>query len=357
MTDISKISNGTNTYDIKDATARSSILSKADDSNVVHKTGDENIAGDKTFSGTTAVTGQLQVKSNNNDVRILNHYANYTKGTAPSATQYSGVTINDKNGTEMATFYGRVNTNNINSAIMLVKNPGAGVGEGDQKIAIHYPENGTAYTEAPTPATSDNSTKIATTAFVKAQGYTSNTGTITGINMNGESKGTSGVVDLGTVLTEHQSLTNYVTTNTTQTISKTKTFTDSQIVSGASKVLKIKNTSVTRNTAPSSAVNAIYINGLDNADKNLWGIYGTWSTTKQNQVQLICYKGTSTDNTYTGIGVGYDSSGNAYTYAPTPAVSDSSTKIATTAYVNNKFKVVTSLPASPDANTIYFIKE
>lgn len=37
-------------------------------------------------------------------------------------------------------------------------------------------------------------------------GFTSNTGTITGINMNGASKGTSGVVDLGTVLTAHQDI-------------------------------------------------------------------------------------------------------------------------------------------------------
>ena len=35
---------------------------------------------------------------------------------------------------------------------------------------------------------------------------TSNTGTITGITMNGASKGTSGVVNLGTVLTEHQDI-------------------------------------------------------------------------------------------------------------------------------------------------------
>ena len=38
-------------------------------------------------------------------------------------------------------------------------------------------------------------------------GYTSNQGTITGITMNGVSKGTSGNVDLGTVLTEHQDIT------------------------------------------------------------------------------------------------------------------------------------------------------
>ena len=47
--------------------------------------------------------------------------------------------------------------------------------------------------------------KFVTSAQTKTQiegyGYTTNVGTITGINMNGESKGTSGVVDLGTVLT------------------------------------------------------------------------------------------------------------------------------------------------------------
>lgn len=39
-----------------------------------------------------------------------------------------------------------------------------------------------------------------------ATGATANTGTITGIKMNGASKGTSGVVDLGTVITAHQDI-------------------------------------------------------------------------------------------------------------------------------------------------------
>lgn len=39
-------------------------------------------------------------------------------------------------------------------------------------------------------------------AFTNDAGYTTNTGTITGITMNGTSKGTSGVVDLGTVITD-----------------------------------------------------------------------------------------------------------------------------------------------------------
>ena len=40
-----------------------------------------------------------------------------------------------------------------------------------------------------------------------------NVGTVTGITMNGASKGTSGVVNLGTVLTAHQSLAGYVPTS------------------------------------------------------------------------------------------------------------------------------------------------
>ena len=45
-----------------------------------------------------------------------------------------------------------------------------------------------------------------TSTTVSGWGFTKNSGTITGIKMNGSSKGTSGVVDLGTVLTAHQAI-------------------------------------------------------------------------------------------------------------------------------------------------------
>ena len=45
-----------------------------------------------------------------------------------------------------------------------------------------------------------------TESTVSGWGFTKNTGTITGITMNGASKGTSGVVNLGTVITEHQDI-------------------------------------------------------------------------------------------------------------------------------------------------------
>ena len=46
-----------------------------------------------------------------------------------------------------------------------------------------------------------------------------------------------------------------------------------------------------------------------------------------------------------------------YATCSTPPTSDNSTQIATTQFVNNKIKVVSTLPASPDANVFYFIPE
>lgn len=63
-------------------------------------------------------------------------------------------------------------------------------------------------------------------AFTNDAGYTTNTGTITGITMNGTSKGTSGVVDLGTVITEHQSLAGYVQDTDLATVATTGDYAD-----------------------------------------------------------------------------------------------------------------------------------
>ncbi len=65
--------------------------------------------------------------------------------------------------------------------------------------------NGTALT--PISKTVDITVPSAVTeSTVSGWGFTKNAGTITGITMNGSSKGTSGVVDLGTVITAHQDI-------------------------------------------------------------------------------------------------------------------------------------------------------
>lgn len=55
-------------------------------------------------------------------------------------------------------------------------------------------------------ATTNDIPAAVTESTVSGWGFTKNTGTITGIKMNGSSKGTSGVVDLGTVITAHQDI-------------------------------------------------------------------------------------------------------------------------------------------------------
>ena len=58
-------------------------------------------------------------------------------------------------------------------------------------------------------------------------GFTSNTGTITGITMNNASKGTSGVVDLGTVITSHAAHKLTATNGTATSTSGTITYVES----------------------------------------------------------------------------------------------------------------------------------
>ena len=65
------------------------------------------------------------------------------------------------------------------------------------------------------------------------------TGTITEIKMNGNSKGTSGTVDLGTVLTSHQSIK---TLNTNNTTSQTATASEALSGSGTINLHKVAKT-------------------------------------------------------------------------------------------------------------------
>lgn len=115
-------------------------------------------------------------------------------------------------------------------------------------------------------------------------------------------------------LTAHQSLSSCVKNNVTNNQT-------------------IKSTAITRGTAPSSA-QTFGIAFSDNNNKYIGNIYGTFATDKSTYVGLYAYKGTTTSNSdNASVRVGYDASGNAYTYAPTPATTDNSTQIATTAFV------------------------
>lgn len=126
--------------------------------------------------------------------------------------------------------------------------------------AKSFTENGTALSSKylGINATAANSAKLggtaassyATQTWVKDQGYTKNIGTVTAVKINGTSKNpTNGVVDLGTVLTSHQTVTNKAATlawNTTSTIA-TIGSTDVTVKLPANPNTDTKNTTGTTN--------------------------------------------------------------------------------------------------------------
>ena len=88
--------------------------------------------------------------------------------------------------------------------------------------------NGTNYSTASSLQTViGNIPSAVTESTVSGWGFTKNSGTITGINMNGASKGTSGVVDLGTVITSHAKHKLTTTNGTATSASGTITYVES----------------------------------------------------------------------------------------------------------------------------------
>lgn len=94
---------------------------------------------------------------------------------------------------------------NVEDAINAVGS-GGGSGEGSGEMNVQSDWN---VTDTSSDAFIKNKPTIpaeVTSTTVANWGYTKNAGTITGIKMNGVSKGTSGVVDLGTIITAHQDI-------------------------------------------------------------------------------------------------------------------------------------------------------
>lgn len=95
-------------------------------------------------------------------------------------------------GEEIATMSDLSKIPTVNNGTLTIQKNGTDV----QTFTANQSGNVTANITVPTK----------TSQLTNDSGFTTNTGTITGIKMNGSSKGTSGVVDLGTVITAHQDI-------------------------------------------------------------------------------------------------------------------------------------------------------
>lgn len=120
--------------------------------NIVHKSGAEAIPGYKCF------TGDVGKRNNNADVSVV-----------PENNTYSSFDFSDKNNKKYASVVGSTYTDGDVGAILATNRTINGV-EYHSQIHVRLDKDGKGYATAPTPAAGDNSTKIATTAFVNNKG-------------------------------------------------------------------------------------------------------------------------------------------------------------------------------------------
>lgn len=159
----------------------SSLVAETD--NAIERAGNLNIEATQTSAGATiTITNQDDEQTS---VVILNG--------EPGTTNYTELTDKPSiNGVELTgnktTSQLGINIPIVNDATLTIQKNGTNV----QTFTANSSTNKTANIEVPTKVSE----------LSNDEGYTSNVGTITGIKMNGSSKGTSGVVDLGTVITD-----------------------------------------------------------------------------------------------------------------------------------------------------------
>ena len=165
--------------------------------------------------------------------------------------------------------------------------------------------------------------------------------------------------ELSTVQNSIPNDNNMVHRSGDETIADTKTFEGTINSKGG---VNFVNSTITKGTNPSSSQYwAFRFN--DKTNSSTWSatrlgvIEGCLDTSGNTSLYFGTYKNEASSTASALLKVGYNLTSGAYAQAPTPAVSSNGTNIATTAYINAKFKKVSALPSSPDANTYYFIPE
>lgn len=275
-----------------------------------------SLTGNETIGGVKSFTSDMYIYNNNPFLYLKQ--PSLIKGDTPSSNITASVSFVDDTGTlsgahQFSSIGCQVSaeTGLVTCFMNAYKNVEDSTD--NARIAVYYPIDGNPYTYAPTPTdtTSTSSHQIATVGWANS---TNN---------------------------------NIVHKTGDETISGAKTF------QGTGWITYIKNTSVTYNTAPSSDTTT----AIAFVDKNSYNM---------GVVECIRYPHNSTItqlNAYgpngawasTPLALEVMSDGTSVAHAPTPGVSSNSTHIVTTAYINNKFKVVSSLPSSPNSNVFYFV--
>lgn len=157
------------------------------------------VTGAKGNSETTYRTGNVNITAANIGLGNVGNFkaVSTVASQGLTDTEKSNARTNIGAGTSnfsgaYADLTGKPTIPTVNNATLTIQKNGTNV----QTFTANQASNATANITVPTKVSE----------LTNDSGYTTNVGTITGIKMNGASKGTSGVVDLGTVITAHQDI-------------------------------------------------------------------------------------------------------------------------------------------------------
>lgn len=251
-------------------------------------------SGDETISGVKTFNGQIPLVVSNNF----------------SGTPTVLVSAMDKTNKGKVEVHGYYTGNKIYSRLYARNN----TANKDSYIDVKVNDNGTVETYAPTPPASDNSAQIATTNWVADP-----------------NKSTSVVHRSGN-----------------EEISGAKTFTGGTTNNSE---IYLKNLYIDRDVNPSSIRYCSFLI----RDKNLKQIANFYCYQNTDGSIITNMIATGRDGKDSRISVRRTTNGTTITESPTPPISDNSTQIATTNWFNQKIQVVSTLPASPNANVYYFV--
>ena len=166
---------------ITSGAVHTALSSKANDSAAAHKAGAETFTGNKTL------------QASNDDAWLIKKANGDYTDPEPTVQVAGAFRVTDKNGKIMGDMRFVRNTSGLQTSSMIARNAASGT-EKSCVISCNVDKDGNAYTSAPTPASSDNSTKIATTAWV---------------NTKVNSATTSGLAECHVVVTKYKSGKNW----------------------------------------------------------------------------------------------------------------------------------------------------
>lgn len=236
-------------------------------SNFLSLTGDQTVAGEKTFTTTPIVENSAP------SVRCIN--TALTKGTNPSTLSISNSGWFDKNSKWLGYYGYQVEIDGEARSYLGVYefDSASDSAENRTSLGVAYPKNGTPYAFAPSTPSGATSNEIATAGWIAG---------------------------------------NFVDLSSAQTVGGGKTWTGNQNVKKSAPYISFQNTGVTKGTAPSATATSTITfgsNGGTNAANSLAMLQNSVDTSGNNIVKLSAYDPTASSTTNASLQITYPKGG------------------------------------------------